>query len=202
MEKISKGLGKKILLGVTVAVIGIGSLLASTHSKYTNKITGNGETEIAKWHFTVNGATETASTIHLADTYNPSTLINGKIAPGTSGSFDLVVDSTGSEVGVNYVVDFRNETNKPSNLKFKYKDGNTVRTFNNLEDLETYLKGTINANDTNKTRTLTVSWEWLYETGTATQIPANDKIDTNEGLSALDYSFDVVVTGTQVVPTK
>ena len=116
---------------------------------------------------------------------------------GTQGSFDLVIDSSESEVGVNYVVDFKNETNKPDNLKFKYKD----ITFDEIEDYEDVFKGTIDADDTNKTRTLTVEWEWLYETETEdSTISENDKVDTDNGLSALDYSFDVVVTGTQVIP--
>ena len=31
-------------------------------------------------------------------------------------------------------------------------------------------------------------------------IEENDKIDTQEGINDLDYSFDIVVTGTQVAP--
>lgn len=197
-----KNLGKKTLAGVALAVIGVSAIMGVTNSKYINRINGDGETEIAKWHFTVNDATETAETIKLADTYNEDTLINGRIAPGTSGSFDLVVDATGSEVGVKYEVDFKNETNKPSNLKFKYNDGTTEHKLDQIEDLEQYFTDTINADDADKTRTLTVDWEWEYETGTGSEITTNDEIDTDEGLAALDYSFDVVVTGTQVVPTK
>ena len=116
---------------------------------------------------------------------------------GTSGSFDLVIDATDAEVGVNYVVDFQNETNKPTNLVFKH-NGTPLEE---IEDFEPYFTDTIDANDSNKTRTLTVDWEWAYETGTGdSAINANDKKDTAEGLSALDYSFDVIVTGTQVVP--
>lgn len=118
---------------------------------------------------------------------------------GTSGSFDLVIDCSESEVGVNYVVDFRNETNKPDNLKFKYK--NVV--FDKIEDYEDVFKGTIDADDTNKVRVLTVEWQWAYETETKdTTINQNDKKDTENGLKALDYSFDVIVTGTQVIPTQ
>ena len=70
------------------------------------------------------------------------------------------------------------------------------------EDFEEYFTDVIDADDTNKVRTLTVNWEWPYETGTADEIAANDKVDTDDGLNALDYTFNVVVTGTQVVPTK
>lgn len=190
---------KKILLGTTLAlVIAAGIFAGYTFAKYTNTITGHGETEIAKWNFKVNEATEEFETIKLADTYDQTTLIDGKIAPGTSGSFDLVIDATGAEVGVDYKVDFQNETNKPTNLKFTYNN----QTLDEIEEYEEFFKGTIDANDENKTRTLTVEWEWPYETGTDTEIIANDEVDTAEGLSALDYTFDVVVTGTQVVPTK
>lgn len=187
-----KNLKKKIIAGAALTVVGVSAiLLGTTHSKYTNKISGNGETEIAKWYFAVNDSTEEMATIKLADTYDQSTLINGRIAPGTSGSFDLIVDAGDSEVGVKYEVDFQNEVNKPTNLKFTYGD----KTFTNIEEYEQYFTDTIDANDTNKTRTLTVNWEWPYESG-------DDETDTNEGLTALDYTFDIVVTGTQVVPQK
>ena len=118
---------------------------------------------------------------------------------GTSGNFDLVIDATESEVGVQYVVDFKNETNKPENLKFTYKD----KTFDEIEDYEDVFTGVIDADDTNKTRVLTVEWQWPYETETEDKTVAeNDNTDTNNGLNALDYSFDVVVTGTQVIPNS
>ena len=81
---------------------------------------------------------------------------------------------------------------------YKFKD-NTVE---NIEELEQYLTGTINANDENKVRTLTIEWEWPYGDKTTGVITKEDEIDTTEGLKALDYTFDVEVTGVQVVPSK
>ncbi len=115
------------------------------------------------------------------------------------GSFDLVIDAGNSEVGVKYEVDFQDETNKPTNLKFKHGD----KVLNEIEEYEEFFTDIIDADDANKTRTLTVEWEWPYETGTdEDSILQNDKIDTNEGLEAQDYEFNVVVTGTQVVPQE
>lgn len=186
------------IVGVTLAGIVAGVFINNTFSKYINKVSGDGETEIAKWSFKVNQETEEFATIKLADTYDKTTLLNGKIAPGTKGSFDLIIDATNSEVGVRYEVDFLDETNKPTNLIFK--SGN--KTVSTIEELESVLTDTINVDDTNKVRTLTINWEWPYETTTSNTISSNDKIDTDEGLQALDYSFKVVVTGTQVQPTK
>ncbi len=194
-----KNITKKVLIGMTLVVIGTSAFLGITNSKYTNKITGSGETEIAKWNFVVNDSTEQMQTIKLADTYDQESLINGRIAPGTSGTFDLVLDASGAEVGVKYKVDFDNETNKPSNLKFKYND----KVFDEIEDYEDVFTGIIDADDTNKTRTLTVDWIWDYETqDNGNTLEENDKTDTLEGLDALDYSFDITVTGTQVIPTQ
>lgn len=97
------------------------------------------------------------------------------------------------------MVDFENETNKPSNLKFKYKD----KVLDEIEDYEQFFTDIIDADDTNKIRTLTVEWEWKYETdNNDNTIAENDKTDTDEGLDALDYTFDIIVTGTQVIPSQ
>lgn len=193
-----KNLSKKVLIGIALAIIILSAIMGITYSKYISKISGDGTFEVAKWGFKVNEETEEFATIKLMDTYNEETLINGKIAPGTAGSFDLVVDATDSEVGVRYEVDFQNEVNKPTNLKFKHGD----KVFENIEEYEQYFSDVINANDTDKVRTLTVEWEWAYETGPEGEIAQNDAIDTQEGINALDYTFDVVVTGTQVMPEK
>ena len=124
-------------------------------------------------------------------------LVNNKIAPGTSGSFDIKVDATGSEVGINYNITFTEEENKPQNLKFEYND----IEYNSIKDLEDDLSGTINANDEDKTRTLNVKWKWDYETGSnPEEILSNDLVDTEDAKRIQNYTFDVVVTGTQVEP--
>lgn len=78
---------KRIIGGVAFAVIGLSAFFGITHSKYTNTVSGNGETEIAKWNFKVNSATEQMETIKLADTYDQSTLINNRIAPRNKWEF-------------------------------------------------------------------------------------------------------------------
>lgn len=189
---------RKIIISIMLAIISVSAILGITYSKYINKVVGDGETQIAKWYFSVNGDTEEMATIKLADTYHSNTLVGGKIAPGTSGSFDLVIDTSSSEVGVKYQVKFENETNKPANLKFKYQD----QILDEIKDYEQYFTDVINADDENKTRTLTVEWQWLYETENEnTTINENDEIDTKDGLNALDYKFDLLITGTQVIPS-
>ena len=153
-----------ILLVMLLAFIG-----GQAYAKYVSSIRGEGIAEIATWDFKVNGQKEQVEQINLVSTCNNETLVNNKIAPGTSGEFKIIVDATGSEVGINYNITFTEEENKPQNLKFIY-DG--VK-YDSIKELEINLSGIINANDI---------------------------LDTKDAEQIRNYTFDVIVTGTQVKP--
>ncbi len=181
-----------IILSLLLAVIAI-SIGGYTYAKYKTSVKGKGELDIAKWSFIVNNNSEQIETIKLTDTVDEKLLANGKVAPGTGGEFTINIDGSGTEVGINYEVKFTNERNKPTNLIFTYEG----KQYRNLEEISEVIKGNINANEINKTKEFTIGWEWKYETGTQAEIVNNDKIDTQEGISNLDYTFDVTVTGVQ-----
>ena len=181
-----------VLLAITLSFIG-----GRTFSKYIAEVNGGGTADIANWVFKVNGQEDSVQNVNLLSTYNNETLVNNKVAPGTSGSFNIVIDATGSEVGVDYNVTFLNESEKPQNLVFMYDD----TKYSTIQDLEQDLSGTINANEENKTRTITIDWEWQYETGNnENEIAQNDEIDTQNAKQIENYNFDIRVTGTQVTP--
>ena len=181
-----------IILGVIVSFIG-----GQVFAKYYTQVKGEGVAEVSNWNFTVNDSSEQVQTINLSSTFNNSTLKENKIAPGTSGSFNIKVDATGSDVGIDYKVQFLNETAKPQNLKFQYNGA----TYNTLKELESVLQGTINSDSNQKTLNFLINWEWKYETGgSEPEILANDKVDTKNAKEISEYSFEVVVTGTQVEP--
>lgn len=188
-----KGMIIALLLLLIVAIF----LIGNSYSKYITQVDGKGVIEVAKWAFLVNGQTASITNLNLAQTYQPDTLVANHIAPGTRGSFDIIIDATGSEVGIDYQVHFENETNKPTNMKFYYQ-GNVV---NSIKDLETFLQGTVTAEEEQKVKTMKVEWEWSYETGSTEQeIARQDKIDTNDGKNLTQYQFDIIITGTQVEP--
>ena len=181
-----------IILAIILSFIG-----GQTYSKYVTEVRGDGTAQIATWDFKVNGQKEQVQTISLGSTYDESTLVNGKIAPGTKGSFQIIVDATGSDVGIDYKIKFSNESSKPKNLKFYYQE----TEYDSILELEKDLSGTIDANAENKSKTLTINWEWEYETGNnPTEIAANDKVDTQNAQEIANYTFNVNVSGTQVVP--
>ena len=181
-----------VLLAITLSFIG-----GRTFSKYIAEVNGSGTADIANWVFKVNGQEDSVQNVNLLSTFNNETLVNNRVAPGTSGSFNIVIDATGSEVGVDYNVTFLNESEKPQNLVFMYDD----TKYSTIQDLQQDLSGTINANDENKTRTITIDWEWQYETGdNENEIAQNDEIDTQNAKQIENYNFDIRVTGTQVTP--
>ena len=179
---LKKDLKKKTAYAVILlSVATLGIVGGNTYSKYYTQIDGTGNAEVAKWSFKAN---------------NQNTTIEKTIAPGTNGSFDIILDATGADVAIDYAVTFDNLVNKPKNLKFTY-DNTTVSS---LKDLESLLKGRILLSDS-RTKTLKIEWSWDYQTGTTEEEKANnDKIDTAE--AGKDFSFDILITGTQVNPKE
>ena len=189
---------KKVLIVLAILLIILLAFIGGqAYAKYVSEVRGNGIAEVATWSFKVNGQNEQVEKINLASTCNNETLVDNKIAPGTAGSFNIIVDATDSDVGINYNITFTEEENKPENLKFFYDD----KEYNSIKDLEEDLYGTINTNDGNNARTLNIKWEWPYQTGTnEDEIAKNDLIDTKDAKTIQNYTFSVVVTGTQVEP--
>ena len=189
---------KKIVLIIIAIIAVILSFIGgNAFAKYMSKVEGKGSADIASWKFKVNENDENLQTISLSSTINNETLSNYKIAPGTEGKFQINLDATGAEVGVDYQIRFENETQKPTNLVFMYQGNN----YSSIKELEENLKGTINANEEEKTKAIEVNWKWAYETGeTLEEISRNDEIDTEELQRISNYSFDIIVSGTQVVP--
>lgn len=189
---------KIVLLVIAIIAILLSFVGGQAYAKYMSRVTGHGTADIASWSFKVNESEEKLQTISLQSTMNNSTLVNNKIAPGTEGKFQIKLDATDSEVGINYVIKFENESQKPTNLKFTYNG----KTYNSLTDLQQDLTGIINANDKEKVKTLTINWNWKYQTGnTAQEIAANDLIDTQNAKQISNYTFNVIVSGTQVMPS-
>ena len=193
---------KVVAVAAILSAVIISFLGGQTFSKYVTEIKGSGSAEVAAWSFKVYGDNEQTQTVRLASTVNDQTLVNNKIAPGTKGSFVIKVDGRGSDVGIKYNFKLQNETQKPSNLLFTYSG----ITFRNLSELLEVAGGTIDANaDENaKVKQVVINWQWPYQTQTTSseeELAENDREDTLDGMNISNYSFDIVVTGTQVVPS-
>lgn len=183
-----------------IALVLLIFLVGYTFAKYYSEIKGGGTGSIAKWSFVANNSKDTIQTISLVDSANQVSLVEGKIAPGTKGSFDIVIDATGSEVGVDYKVNVAEETNLPTNLLYKVTvDGETSDTYNSLTELaEDKLSGNLNTVNGEFTKTITVEWEWPYETINENGVSDGDAADIIDGTKDnLNYEFVLQIIGTQ-----
>lgn len=182
-----------VLLLVLLLLVAISaSYIASTYAKYTSEIKdNNGTATVAKWAFDTDNAVQSL-TINLAGTYDPTTLVANKIAPGTQGSFDIAVKNGTSEVGVDWTITLKDVTDKPKNLKF-YKDSGFTTE---LTPGTSTITGQLIAGDSTGL-TVPIYWKWAYET---TEIATNDPIDTTDGEAAKTLTIGVDIKGVQTEP--
>lgn len=71
--------------------------------------------ENKKYYFNVSYKNIDFKNIYLADTIKSNNLIKEKIAPGTEGEFEIILQSNKK---INYQIRFKSTNEKPKNLKF------------------------------------------------------------------------------------
>lgn len=199
MEKQKKSVGT-IALVVLLLLVTVASLILATYAwaKYTTTTGQQSATaNVAKWNVTLNSVDDS-----FVGTYQH--VVDGKIAPGTSGSFEVNINGLAqTEVCVGYSVTLDGVTNQPAHLKF-FSDstytheitpggtGDTNVAFSGTIDLDTH--NTTPANNaktdvntvgasgtvTNGTLTKTIYWVWPYDREAANNITAYSAILANE----------------------
>lgn len=186
---------KIIIIAIILLALGLLFIGGNTFSKQVTEVKGKGVANVANWSFKVNNNEAQIQTINLASNNNKN-LTDNKIAPGTSGNFQIKINAEGAEVGINYKISFINETNKPQNLFFIYND----KKYKNITEMEKDLTGTIDATTGEKEKNIEIYWEWPYETMIDGDSSVNDKIDTQDSKNIKEYTFDIKVEGVQVLP--
>ena len=151
-----------ILIILLISIIMcISSFGIATWARYRSIIGNNIEAQIAKWSFKVNGEEEQFADINLADTIAFEHVEKTKVAPGTYGAFDLVIDGSGSEVSIEYYIDI-NITDKPTNMKF-YEDAQFSNELQ-IVDNKIQIEDEILLPDISIPVTKTIYWKWDYRT--------------------------------------
>lgn len=189
---------KSVLIMVLLLLVAVTSAyVANTYAKYIGDVSGNGSAEVAAWTFETDNASS-VSNISLSQTANATTLTSGKIAPGTSGSFDIALKNTNSDVGVDFTVALGAISGKPDNLHFYKDSGYTTEIIPGTDTITGQLK----AKDATGV-SLTIYWKWEYETGAVTNgVAAGDSKDTEAGEAAASLTIPVTITGVQVEPSN
>lgn len=153
-------------------------------SNVRKQVVENEETNInAKTiFFDVQYQKTTIKALNLTETLDNKTLVYEKIAPGTSGEFEIVLNANQN---MNYKIAFESENEKPTNLQFYTT--NEEKRYATLENLGEILTGKIIRNEE---KIIPVYWEWKYET---TQ--GQNKKDTLEAKKIREYHFLIYVQG-------
>lgn len=174
--------------------------VGGTFAKYTSSATGTDSATVAKWSFKV-GETDIATTdtftFDLFKTIKDSDGINNEtemnpvdgsiIAPGTQGSFDLVLKNE-SQVTAQYAIDYTVTNNNDIPVKFSV-DGGTTWT-NDLADVAASDSTKLAANS--GTTTIKVQWKWDFN-------GSDDSFDTALGIGGnAVLTVKAEVTATQV----
>ena len=197
MNKNSREKTRSLIGILLILMIGItGGYISSTYAKYISEITASpGVATVAKWKFSEDNQNQSI-TIDLTNTPDASTLVSGKIAPGTSGSFNIALSNANTETGVDFTVTVSSISNVPTNLKF-YKDSNHTVELNSSNSTIT---GQLAAKETT---TLYVPIYWAWGFGTSNDV--NDTVnvaDTADGSSAESLTIGVDIKGIQTPPSS
>ena len=196
-----------LILALTMITL---MIVSGTFAKYTSSATGSDTATVAKWSIKVGsgegveiaGSSSTVSfdlfsTIKDEDggseadvagkasgTAVGSTSTTAKIiAPGTSGSFDIIVKNE-SEVNATYSIAFEsNNTSIP--IEFS-TDGTTWKSTLSEANVT---NAAINMNSAAQTKT--VYWRWAYDVSAA-----RDTADTNLGVAAQTSPASVTLSAT------
>ena len=174
--------------------------VGGTFAKYTSSGTGTDSATVAKWSFKV-GETDIATTntfafdlfktIKDSDGIKDETEMNpvdgSIIAPGTQGSFDLVLTNA-SQVTAQYAIDYTVTNNNDIPVKFSV-DGGSNWT-NDLADVAASDSTKLAANS--GTTTIKVQWKWDFN-------GSDDSFDTALGIGGnAVLTVKAEVTATQV----
>ena len=189
-----KGSKKSLLVVALLLLVGVTAYFgANTYAKYASEITGNkGTATVAKWAFATDNEAKTF-TVDLAKTYDANTLVGGKIAPGTEGSFKINLNTKNTETGVAYTVKLSDLENVPTNLKFYKNEGHTEAL-----DANGSVTGTLAPNDATGTD-VTIYWAWAFGNNDVVTDTVNEA-DTTDGVNAKTLTIGLDVVGIQVQP--
>lgn len=177
------------LIIIVLIIIICASYIAFTSAKYASKETESDTAYVAKWSF-VDGDSSTQLTLKADETLYPN-LKSGTIAPGTSGNFDISLDASGSDVGVQYEISIAPEAGKtlPTGLKILLDSSSGVIMYD--------------SNPENMKRTINVTWEWTYGDET-NQYNYDENQDTgyNNDEANQTTNLDITIKGKQLQPQK
>ena len=195
------------MISITLLLVMIALVLVSgTYAKYTSSATGSSDSvRVAKWTFKVGDADITTSNTFTFDLFKTINDANGStetdvasskgdkvIAPGTSGSFDIVLTNA-SEVSAKYGIKYTVTNENKIPVQFSTDGATWSKSLTDVAASDTDTKLAAN----NGTKTITVQWKWAYEDtneSTKAESEAKDLELGKAGTATISVSAEVTAT--------
>lgn len=183
------------MISITLLLVMIALVLVSgTYAKYTSTATGSDSARVAKWAFKV-GDTDITSNTFTFDLFKTIKDEDGTsdeddvtgtkvIAPGTSGSFAIVLKNE-SEVSAKYGIKYTVTNDNEIPVQFSTDGITWSNSLTNVEASDTLTKLAAKTG----TETITVQWKWAYD-GT----DAKDLELGKDGTATISVSAEVTAT--------
>ena len=188
-----------VLLVTLLAVI----LVSGTYAKYTTAVSAKDTATVARWNITLNGediskGTQNTLKLGLFDTINDtdftseeSDVTAGKIAPGTTGQFEIAKLINNSDVNAQYKITYSIDNNNNIPLEFS-KDKNAADSeWKSLSDFSMNNFEALSKDSTEGVSTGTIYWRWKFERN-------DDSADTDFGINTPEVVVTATITVEQV----
>lgn len=188
-----------VLLVTLLAVI----LVSGTYAKYTTAVSAKDTATVARWNITLNGediskGTQKTFKLGLFDTINDtdftseeSDVTAGKIAPGTTGKFEIAKLINNSDVNAQYKITYSIDNNNNIPLEFS-KDQNAADSeWKNLSEFSMNDFVALAKDSTQGVSTGTIYWRWKFERN-------DDSADTDFGINTPEVVVTATITVEQV----
>lgn len=172
--------------------------IQQTYAKYLDTKEGDTDFTIAKWKILVNQQDITEAST-MSSLINPVYIENehmkeGVIAPGREGYFDLVIDSSNTEVSFRYDISVTSSENSSVNdlviTGYSLNDSEIIPVSDQLNNLSNIIYYT----DTNKENKIRIYFQWRDGTGEN----MNNEADTNASIQGVNAKLKANITFTQI----
>lgn len=186
-----------LILAICALILCI-TQIQQTYAKYLDTKEGDTDFTIAKWKILVNQQDITEAST-MSSLITPVYIENehmkeGVIAPGREGYFDLVIDSSNTEVSFRYDISVTSSENSSVNdliiTGYSLNDSEIIPVSDQLNNLSNVIYYT----DTNKENKIRIYFKWRDGTGEN----MNNEADTNASIQGVNAKLKVNITFTQI----
>jgi len=209
-------IGRLAALAMVLCLVTM-SLTAGTLAKYASQTDGKAVATVAAWKIAFKDGTGASAntytgtgafTLDLEDEakVTDKLVAADRVAPGTSGSFNFVVDATDTEVAFTYTIDMDFSGTGLDKVPLKFSDKSDFSSTLSM-DASKHVKLTgdvlTDAITSTPEKTVTVYWQWDSTNYSSTT--DEDKRDTEVGVASattqLKYEIPVTIIAEQKLTT-